>query len=689
MKIIQGIGVAALLGLTTLQTFAIEGLQISVQCSNVCLSWPSIEGKNYIVQYRQTLNPSDMWQTLTSAWPAVAGTNFTSFVHSNVVQNPSCGCGGTSFAAMASSGNRLSAARAVAEIMPPVPMAIPVNGSGGGVPLALYPPGFDLSGLLIYDPATGETLSGAGYTMTASSPLTARMSGDGSSPTPMGGPVPDGGSGDTPAEPETGFYRVVQDGVQVWDSCILTLTNGVLSNSVAIAFEAGNSANDGTGTNVLGDIVCADLIVDGAKFAGDGVLGSPTNTSPWRFSMDTAYLENGDHTLQVEVTWLNPDNSDGNHVNITRQSDSITITVSNAIYYPQWEPEIGEAGISAYFLKTTCTNADWKIDIFDVSNRLAQTLSGHTDDGTIAAYWNMVDTNGVTRTNADVDTEFSALVTVADPITKPTPNKNQRKKNWPDHAVWTVAYQDFFKFEYSANSLMQRALNMLTLTAGKFGGYWIYYPQPGQTNDLGQTYPMRYQKSNHYDTNLNSTTEFLDEQLLRRFLSNTNSRNFFFDGHGSPNSIAGISSSLLKATIQNRYRFVMLDACSTANGDLDKAFGINGPGLFAVTYYENTGIRPAAFCGYDTDVTYAVGGPVTVNGVTYDDTIPDDVPYFISNFSFYWDSTLGNQRLRDAINNAGSNLPNPGGPDGREYHWVIYGYDDLRIDEVNHGSDTW
>ena len=61
MKIIAGIGVAALLGLTTFQTFAIEGLQISVQCSNVCLTWPSIEGKNYIVQYRQTLNPSDTW----------------------------------------------------------------------------------------------------------------------------------------------------------------------------------------------------------------------------------------------------------------------------------------------------------------------------------------------------------------------------------------------------------------------------------------------------------------------------------------------------------------------------------------------------------------------------------------------------------------------------------------------------
>jgi len=44
-------------------------------------------------------------------------------------------------------------------------------------------------------------------------------------------------------------------------------------------------------------------------------------------------------------------------------------------------------------------------------------------------------------------------------------------------------------------------------------------------------------------------------------------------------------------------------------------FGIKGPGLFDITHYENTGVRPAAFCGYDADVTYATGRTRTVNGV--------------------------------------------------------------------------
>jgi hypothetical protein len=236
---------------------------------------------------------------------------------------------------------------------------------------------------------------------------------------------------------------------------------------------------------------------------------------------------------------------------------------------------------------------------------------------------------------------------------------------------------------------MQGAINSFANTAGKYGGYYLYYPQAGQTNDIGQTYPLRYQKVNHPDTNITSIANFLDEQLLRQMLASTNSRNFFYDGHGTANAIVSsdLNVALLSATIKHRYRFVMIDACSSANGGLDDAFGIHGPGTFDVTYYENTGIRPAAFCGYDEDVTYATGGPVTQNGVVYDDTIPEDVPDFITNFLFYWD--LENGGLQDSINFSRNNLPNPSSTHYREDHWKIYGYTNLRIDQYNHGSDSW
>ena len=563
-------------------------------------------------------------------------------------------------------------------------MARPASGEGVAVPLMLYPPGFDLSGLEIFDPATAEWVSGAGYTVNQ----TALSADQPEIPQPTDSGSGDGGTNSTVGS-DPGFYLVVQDGLKILDSSMSRLTNGVLSNSVKIVFEAGNAANDGTGTNVLGNLDCAVLIVDGATFPGDGVLGPLSESFPWQFNMDTGYLENGTHTLQVVVTWLNPDNSVGNNVNITRSSDPVTITVSNRIYYPNWEPEIGEIGISAYFAETTCTNTGWTINIYDVGSNLVQTLTGYTTDGTIEAYWNMVDKNGVTRTNADIDPSFSSIITVSDPASKPTPLKKQRKSNWPDHGAWTIAYQDFFKFEYSQNNYMLGSIYNYANTVGQYGGYYLYYPQPGQTNDIGQTFPMRYQKTNHPDTNITSQALYLDKILLEYFLSNSISRNFFYDGHGDAHSIAGISALELQYAVNQRYRFVMLDACSTANGDLDQSFGIHGPGQFAAIYYENTGIRPAAFCGYNTDVIYNDGTRCTVNGVQYDDTIPSDVPFFIDNFLFYWDANLEGQRLQDSINNAAANLPNPGGPGQREYHWTIYGYNDLRIDEVNYGGSTW
>jgi hypothetical protein len=486
----------------------------------------------------------------------------------------------------------------------------------------------------------------------------------------------------------TGFYQVVRDGTYLLNSTIFNLTNGVLSNDVNIAFEAGNAADDGTGTNVVGNLECAEVLIDGAKFPGDGgVLGAPTNGG-WQFDMDTAYLQNGAHNLQVVVTWINPDNSNGNNVNITRYSNPVTINVTNLISYPNWEPEIGEAGISAYFLQTVFTNVPWSISIYDVSNKLVQTLTNITTDGTIQAYWNMVDTNGVTRTNADLDPVFTAVATVYDaPFSKPTPPKIQRHHDWPAHGAWTVSYQDYFKFEYSEDNYQLGSDYNYADTAAKYGGYYLYYPTAGQTNDIGQTYPLRYQKTNHVDPAITPTAIFLDEQLLRIFLGNTNSRNFYYDGHGSANSIDNIDPVIMHFVSAHRYRFVMINACSSANGDLDADFGIHGPGRFAATYYENTGIRPGAFCGYNEDVPYATGGPVTEGGVTYDDTIPDEVPFFIDNFLFYWD--LENEPLANAMSDAIAALPDPGGFDAREYHWKIYGYDSLRIDEDNYGSDTW
>ena len=682
MKTIQRVGVAVLLGLTTLQTFAIEGLQISVQCSNVCLTWPSIEGKNYIVQYRQTLNPSDTWQTLTSAWPAVAGTNFTSFVHSNVVQNPSCGCGGTSFAAMGSSGNRLSAARSVAEIMPPVPMAIPVNGSGGGVPLALYPPGFDLSGFLIYDPATGETLSGAGYTVTASSPLTARLSGDGSSPTPMGGPVPDGGSGDIVSEPETGFYQVVQDGVQILNSALASLTNGPISNSVTIGFEAGN-ADPNNGTNLLGSPLQEVIVmVDGTRYRGADPLIAPGIRGAFNF--DTSFLENGDHTVQVVASWLNPDLTDPNNHFFSRYSDPFTLSVSNVIYYPDWDDEIGELGFAYYSFETTCTNSTWQIDIYDISNNLAKTLTGNTGDGFVETNWDLVDLNGVTRATNDADYLFTATITVGDPTTKKTPPKS-KPFAYPSQGQWVITYQNMFGNMVNSNAEYEADYEFGGIGAAN-GGAVTVFPTPGHP-EYGQTFPLRYPYKN-ITTPPTGLQIIADEKALMSMLTNSINRNFYYQGHASGESIDSIDSQRIQIELGSRhyYRFVFLNGCSSATGSLPAAFGINLNAPQQISYFQKHGQRPRTFLGYNKIVYFADTGdfidPST--GQHLPAKIPDCIHYFLTNLEFYW---YFNYDISSSIYNAENDLPELryGWADGPDLN--LYGYEWLHINEFNYQSD--
>jgi hypothetical protein len=249
---------------------------------------------------------------------------------------------------------------------------MPADGSGSPVPLCIYPPGFDLSGLRILDPSIGEWVSGSGYTISSSFPNRPQSN----DPQPEDDPVP----------PDPGFYQVVRDGVHVLG--LTDLTGGlVLSNTVSIAFEAGNADPD-NGTNLIGTLSSASLLVDGTKFTGDGVLSGPPSY-PWQFAMDTAYLENGDHYVQVGVTWYDPQATDLNDIFPTRYSDPFWITVSNAIYYPQWVGEVGEGDVAAFFAKTPCTSTDWQIDIYDVRSNFVQMLTGHTDDGTIEAYWNL------------------------------------------------------------------------------------------------------------------------------------------------------------------------------------------------------------------------------------------------------------------------------------------------------------
>jgi hypothetical protein len=617
--------------------------------------------------------------TLTNLLPAESGTNLTIFVHTNRVDFPT----GQIFGMMMSGGggdSLLGSESEQKDSKPTGPAVVPKDGSRAPMPLEIYPPGLDLSGYIIIWP-DGSTDEWSAKLVEQWRLIQQEE---------QNGPEPEDAGGESPG---TGFYQVVKDGVRIWG--VTNVANPmVLSGTVIIPFEAGNA--DPNSTNLIGTLNSAILLVDGLKFRGDASLDAPP-AYPWQFTVDTAYLENGDHTIQIETFWFDLGGATDGTESLfpSRVSDPVTITVSNAIYYPQWEDDIGEVATNAaYFLKTPFTNVNWSIDIYDTSSNFVQRLTGHTDDGIIEADWNLMDTNGVARTNAEVDAEFGAVAAVEAPsgtVTKKTPPKKNPKSDWPEHGKWTVAYLDYFKHYYSANGDMQGHINEFALTAGKFGGYLLYYPPSGSTNDIGQTYPLRYYDTNHPSEGVTATMIAKDSTKLKSFLSDTNSRNFFYRGHAGPRQIGYTTSSEIGKVVKHRYRFVLLQGCNTADGDLDKAFGIAGPAQVDLPEYQKSGRRPATFLGSHGKSRFANGGVEVINGVPYDGRIPWQVPYLYYNFLFYWDTDLVGWDVFSSIGQAILDLPAISGwsyDDHPGRRLKLYGYPFLHIDEFNYKT-SW
>ncbi|MGH7941435.1 MAG: hypothetical protein ACREFR_10240, partial [Limisphaerales bacterium] len=234
------------------------------------MSWPSATNETYVVQYMGTLQATDMWLTLTDGLPAATSGNVTYFVHSNIVQYPPAGSGG------GSSSNIYPEEMSRTSANSDAPMAIPPNGSGATVPLALYPPGFDLSGFLIYDPSTGESVSGNGYSVKSVSPM--KSQGDGMQPLDA--------SSDTNVA--TGFYRVVRDGVHIFG-----LTNGeVLSGTVQQPIEFAVDTTD----EVIGV-----TFYDTNENPVIGAHAAPGPGGGWILNWNTTQSANGNYAIMAEL----------------------------------------------------------------------------------------------------------------------------------------------------------------------------------------------------------------------------------------------------------------------------------------------------------------------------------------------------------------------------------------------------
>ncbi len=606
MKIIKQaiIWAVALSFASAIHTFAIEGLQISVQSSNVVLSWPSTNIETYIVQYRPTLDANSSWTTLTDYYPAATDTNVTFFTDSNIVQYPlvlgggtNTG-GGTSPAPNQMSGT-MSDSTSTTTTEPSVPMAVPANGSGSAVPLALYPPGFDLSGLTIFDPATGESVSGKGYVVSASSMDTPQAGGV----QPM-----DAGSGST--NQYTGFYRVVRDGAH-----LVGITNGMtLSGIVTIPIEVANG---------FGNLTTISLTENDSP-VGNSIQNAPFNL-PLALTVDTTQMSNGVHQISASARWdvfgssTNEESSGGGEAEA--DSPPISVTISNEISFPNWMPEFGELGNSLLIRATSAhTNVNWTIDVYDSQYSYIGTFGGNTPDGDITVAWNLVGPDGVAHTN---DNFFIFYITTpfSDPPTAPI---YKHLEQWSGPGAWVSVAQHAWD-TYNKSDLLYAELN--GFIGGAQGVGWSVQPNPDSST--GDAYALHFGSSDPQgDT---------DWQAFRNALYDPRSRNLVYFGHGGTGGlgynpantnryipateIANMLHTIpVGQTNRHSFRFVFADGCSTAKGTLPDAFGMIHRENVQGQDYADASMRYSAFVGWPTDKAIGTGinlGTIDLNHVNF------------------------------------------------------------------------
>jgi hypothetical protein len=515
-----------------------------------------------------------------------------------------------------------------------MPMAIATNGSGSAAPLALYPSGFDLSGFTIFDPTTGESVSGDGYLV--SQPLSTQSS----EIQPMGA---NDGIGDT--NQYNGFYSVVRDGAHLFG-----LTNGtVLSGIVHLPVELANS----------GGSVSVMSLTENESPVGNSIQMPPLS-SPLALVVDTTLMSNGVHMVSASARW-----DDTNGGLWEAESPAVSVTVSNEISFPNWMPEFGEAGNSLLIRATSAhTNTDWDIDVYDSQSVYIGTFGGHTDDGDIYVDWDLVGPDGVAHTN---DNFFNFYITT-EYVDPPMPITYKQKEPWTAKGAWCEVLQHAFDYLTDSQTLYEE-LNGFVSAPGAVGAQLF----PSASSD-GSPYALTFGADNPQgDT---------DWRNFRSALYNPLTHNLVYFGHGgqtglgqnpantnryiSTTEIANILHTIPAGqTNRHNFRFVFIDACSTAQGTMPESFGIkhqeNVPGID----YLNASMRRSCFVGWPNDkaIGFAFGNTVNYDHVAFiqhiqqnlfnGDTIqlavlhastqPDVGVFLNNNLKIYgsWDVTLG------------------------------------------------
>ncbi|MDD5139533.1 MAG: hypothetical protein PHY43_04635 [Verrucomicrobiales bacterium] len=674
MKTIKLLTIAAFLA-SGFACHAITNTAIAVSGTNIVLSWPSQGYEQYLVQYRHALDPFDSWSTFTNAYPA--GTNLTTL---RVAASPGMNAGG-------GNGAYASMANIARPSLPPVPMAIPANGTGGAVPLALYPPGIDMSGFIIFDPVSGESMSWSEY---SASPLAL-------SPQQFNGPEPQdgdgGGTGDPTPEPEIGFYRVFHI-----PSFPAGITNYIFDGPIFIPVDFADYRER---------VENIEVLIDGEPTTYADYMSLFYNgQTNWGMGIYFDRISNGTHQIQLVSTLKLNAEADDEATFLVLSNLTRSVVVDNQVTFTNWDDMAWNNTNYTFRAQTKNINTDWVIDIYDAWGLWINGNSGHTTDGQIEWTWDLRDYSGNLRDDLGNDPFFDPWITLDEAGAaaalggnEPAPAAAQTSRpmpvpviSYPSIGAWLISFQNTF---YDAGtSSNEKMVDCMRAIQG-----WVEF------RDVPTLlFPVAYGTNDNY-TQAERDGDWL---TVKSELARPDSRNFYYFGHGNSNSIGGdlnsydtngvitgsqylpnskayLASSTVKSEVTfnnstgvHHYRFVWLDGCNTALGNWPGAFGVN-KGTNDLAYYNNgtnnpSHQRPSAFVGWATKP----GGPGwgTVTGFFFCRS------EWITSWSYNMNTKPLNQALEDGRHNS---------------DWIqqaqfeggirVYGYNVLKMNEYNKKTD--
>lgn len=507
MKTIKKLALFVALLASGFTVHAITNTAIAVSGTNIVLSWPSYGYENYLVQYRQTLDPSDSWSALTNAYPANS-TNRTTFTIYGVVPSPSGGGnssnlsgGGDSPPSLNFASSSMLADTTALTTLTVKSMPMFVDKSGAAVPLAIYPPGFDLSGFTILDPATGETVNGAGYTVSALSP----------DAQPLDNPQPLDLTNSSTG-PTTGFFRVFHIPTFRANFSGYTFDGPTFLRVDYASPDAPVDYVDGSTVLINGQPT------DAATFI-PYVIGGVTN---WGMGIFFDRFPNGTNTIQLLTTVRQSDTLNDQTPYMVFSNAPAEIVISNFVTYTDW-PDLILSNTYTFKAHSTKPNADWEIDIYDAYDNFVNYQTGHTSDGNISWTWDLTDYNGTLRAG-DGDPFFYPYITIQanpDPAGWMPPVANQ----FPDEGVWLFAYMDKFYDDGTSNYPSADSYYFPAISSLEGG--------PGLWGIVTYDAPIKYGRD--YD----QSTRNASWDSLRSDLQSWNARNFYYSGHGAANIIGG------------------------------------------------------------------------------------------------------------------------------------------------------